>query len=56
MEQQSSTEVGWHLGGGVKVPLGDRLLARADLRRFQVNDLAPDHWRFYGGITFWIKR
>lgn len=51
-----STEVAWNFGGGVKVPVGDRLLARGDIRRFQVNDLAPDHWRLYGGITFWIKR
>ena len=54
--QDSSTEVAWNIGGGVKVPVGERLLARADLRRFQVNDLAPDHWRLYGGLTFWIKR
>lgn len=52
----SSTEVAWNLGGGVKVPFGERFLARGDLRRFQVNDLAPDHWRLYGGLTFWIKR
>jgi opacity protein-like surface antigen len=52
----SSTEVAWNVGGGVKVPFGERVLARADLRRFQVNDLAPDHWRLYGGLTFWIKR
>lgn len=52
----SSTEVAWNFGGGVKVPINARILARADLRRFQVNDLAPDHWRLYGGLTFWIKR
>jgi opacity protein-like surface antigen len=52
----SSTEVAWNIGGGVKIPVNERLLARADLRRFQVNDLAPDHWRLYGGLTFWIKR
>ena len=52
----SSTEVAWNFGGGVKYPLTERILARGDLRRFQVNDLAPDHWRLYGGITFWIKR
>ncbi len=52
----SSTEVAWNVGGGVKVPVGDRLLARGDLRRFQVNDLAPNHWRLYGGLTFWIRR
>lgn len=52
----SSTEIAWNFGGGVKYPLNQRIVARADIRRFQVNDLAPDHWRFYGGITFWIKR
>jgi opacity protein-like surface antigen len=52
----SSTEVAWNIGGGVKVPAGERLIARADLRRFQVNDVAPDHWRLYGGLTFFIKR
>jgi opacity protein-like surface antigen len=55
-DPESSTEVAWNIGGGVKVPFGERVLARADLRRFQVNDLAPDHWRLYGGLTFWIKR
>ena len=52
----SSTEVAWNFGGGVKYPLNERIVARGDIRRFQVNDLAPDHWRLYGGITFWIKR
>ena len=52
----SSTEVAWNFGGGVKYPINERIIARGDLRRFQVNDLAPDHWRLYGGITFWIKR
>ena len=52
----SSTEMAWHFGGGVKYPLTPRIIARADLRRFQANDDAPDHWRLYGGITFWIKR
>lgn len=51
-----STEIAYNLGGGVKYPITDRLLARADLRRFQVNDLAPDHWRLYAGLTFWVKR
>lgn len=52
----SSTEIAWNIGGGVKFKLNDRMLARVDLRRFQVNDVAPDHWRLYGGLTFWIKR
>lgn len=52
----STTEIAWNIGGGVKVPFGERLLARGDIRRFQVNDSAPNHWRLYGGLTFWIKR
>jgi opacity protein-like surface antigen len=52
----SSTEVAWNIGGGVKIPMNERFVARADLRRFQANDLAPDSWRIYGGLTFWILR
>lgn len=55
-DEESTTEVAWNFGGGVKYPLTDRIVARADLRRFQVTDEAPDHWRLYGGLTFWIKR
>lgn len=51
-----STEVVWNIGGGVKVPLTERFVARGDLRRFQSNDTAPDFWRLAGGLTFWIKR
>lgn len=51
-----STEVAWNVGGGVKAELTDRLIGRADLRRFQVNDFAPDHWRLYAGLTFFVKR
>ena len=55
-DPESETEIAWNFGGGIKYPLNPRVLLRADLRRFQGNDLAPDHWRFYGGVTFWIKR
>ena len=51
-----SNEITYNFGGGVKYPLSANFLARADLRRFQATDLAPDHWRFYGGLTWWIKR
>jgi opacity protein-like surface antigen len=51
-----STEVAWNIGGGVKAELTDRLIGRVDLRRFQVNDFAPDHWRLYGGLSFFVKR
>ena len=56
IDLDSSTEVAWNIGGGVKYELNDRILVRGDLRRFQANDTAPDHWRLYGGLTFWIKR
>jgi opacity protein-like surface antigen len=52
----SSTEVSFNFGGGVKYPVTPRLLLRGDLRRFQANDLAPDFWRLYGGVTFRIGR
>ena len=52
----SATEITVNFGGGVKYPLNDRWLARADLRRFQANDEAPDFWRVYGGLTWTLKR
>jgi len=52
----SSTELAYNFGGGVKYPLNDRFILRADLRRFQSTDLSPDFWRLYGGVTFWAKR
>ena len=52
----SSSEISVNFGGGVKYPLNDRWIARADLRRFQANDLAPDYWRLYGGLTWTLRR
>jgi opacity protein-like surface antigen len=52
----SGTEVAYNFGGGVKYSLSERFLARVDLRRFQANDVAPDYWRLYAGLTFWAKR
>lgn len=52
----SSTEVAFNFGGGVKYLLTESLLVRGDLRRFESNDLAPDYWRLYGGITFILGR
>jgi len=51
-----SNEITFNFGGGVKYPLSERFLARADVRRFQATDLAPDHWRMYAGLTWWITR
>lgn len=52
----SSTEMSFNFGGGVKYPVNDSLLVRGDLRRFEANDLAPDYWRLYGGLTFTLGR
>jgi opacity protein-like surface antigen len=52
----SSTEITFNFGGGLKYRIGDNLLARADLRRFQSNDAAPDYWRLYGGLTLILRR
>jgi opacity protein-like surface antigen len=51
----SATEFAFNFGGGVKYALNDRWHARADLRRFQANDVAPDYWRLYAGVTFKVK-
>jgi opacity protein-like surface antigen len=51
-----STEIAYNFGGGVKYPLSQNFLVRGDMRRFQANDLAPNYWRLYGGVTWWIKR
>jgi hypothetical protein len=50
----SGTEFALNLGGGLTRSLNNRWLARADLRRFQSNDNAPDYWRLYGGLTWRI--
>ncbi len=52
----SSTEISYNFGGGVKYPLTPRLIVRGDLRRFNANDLAPDYWRLYAGLTFRVGR
>ncbi len=53
---ESGTEVTFNFGGGIKYKFAENMLARADLRRFQSNDAAPDYWRLYGGITFMFRR
>jgi opacity protein-like surface antigen len=52
----SANELTVNFGGGVKYALTDRWIARGDLRRFAANDLAPDHWRLYGGLTYNLGR
>ena len=50
-EDDTSTEFAWNWGGGVKSALSDRFGLRADLRFFNGDELAPDHWRLFGGVT-----
>lgn len=52
----NSTEVAFNFGGGVKYQLTPKLLLRGDLRRFESNDVAPDYWRLYAGLTFRLGR
>lgn len=52
----SANEFSVNFGGGVKYPLNDRWIARGDLRRFVANDIAPDYWRLYGGLTYNLGR
>ena len=46
----STTTFAWNWGGGLKSALNDRVGLRGDLRYFNGSDLAPDHWRIYGGV------
>jgi hypothetical protein len=52
----SATEIAINFGGGVKYPINSRFIARGDIRRFQANDLAPDYWRLYGGVSWLVKQ
>lgn len=55
-EDPSSTEIAFNFGAGVKYPINEKWVARADVRRFQANDIAPDYWRLYGGLTWSLKK
>jgi OOP family OmpA-OmpF porin len=44
-----------NVGGGVKVPVNDRITVRGDLRHFHTND-QPAFWRLYGGVVFSFPR
>jgi opacity protein-like surface antigen len=47
----TSTEFAWNWGAGIKSAMSDRWGLRADLRFFNGDELAPDHWRLFGGVT-----
>lgn len=50
IDDDTSSEFAWNWGGGVKSALSDRVGLRADLRFFNGDELAPDHWRLVGGV------
>jgi opacity protein-like surface antigen len=50
-----ATEFAFNFGGGVNYAATDRWHLRADVRRFQANDVAPDFWRVDAGLTFRVK-
>jgi len=56
LDIDNSSEVAFNFGGGVKYPVTPRLLLRGDLRVFESNDVAPDYWRLYAGLTFRFGR
>ena len=49
-EDETSNKFAWNWGGGVKSALNDRFGLRADLRFFNGDEFAPDHWRLFGGV------
>jgi len=49
-DEDSTTTFAWNYGAGLKAALSDRIGLRGDLRYFNARDVAPDHWRIYGGL------
>lgn len=50
VDDDTSNAFSWNLGGGVKAAMNERWGLRADLRFFNGDDFASDHWRLYGGV------
>jgi hypothetical protein len=50
VEDDTTNAFSWNLGGGVKAAMNERWGVRADLRFFNGDDFAADHWRLYGGV------
>jgi opacity protein-like surface antigen len=51
IDDDTSNVFSWNLGGGIKAAMNERWGVRADLRFFNGDDFASDHWRLYGGVT-----
>lgn len=51
VDDDTSTVFAWNFGAGVKTAMSERWGLRADLRFFNGDDFAPDHWRLYGGVV-----
>jgi opacity protein-like surface antigen len=46
----STTELGFNLGGGVTYPMADNVWVRGDFRYFKHIDEVPSAWRFSIGV------
>jgi hypothetical protein len=51
VDDDTTWNLGFNWGGGIKTAMSERFGFRGDLRYFTGDDLAPDHWRLYGGIV-----
>jgi opacity protein-like surface antigen len=51
VDDDTTTVFGFNFGGGIKTAMNSNWGLRADLRYFNGDDFAPDHWRFYGGVV-----
>ena len=49
-EDDRTTTFAYNWGGGLKSALNEHVGLRGDLRYINGSDLAPDHWRIYGGL------
>ena len=51
VDDDTSTVFSWNLGGGIKTGMNENWGLRGDLRFFNGDDFAPDHWRLYAGVV-----
>jgi hypothetical protein len=51
----STTEIGFNLGGGVTYPMADNVWLRGDFRYFKHIDEVPSAWRFSIGVALQLS-
>jgi opacity protein-like surface antigen len=50
-DDDTANKFAWNWGAGIKTAMNQNWGVRGDLRFFNGEDLAPDHWRLYGGVV-----